>query len=613
MSDSMTEEGPYAKQEAMDAKVTCGVCRGRFKDPRLLPCLHTLCLECLQNLETHVMFYKDDGSSDSSSLSSMLSNLGNKASAILCPTCGTEVEIPKGGVQVFPIDYMAQRMLVLDSLNPNTNNLICDLCMDNSKAISRCAECMVNVCGFCAQAHKRQRKTASHDVVSLHEAQRQGATNLHCPVSCPKHPQEELKMYCETCDQPVCRECCLIGHREHLVEYTEDVAKHHARVITNLVSRLQPHIQAIMAGRAASAHLECMIKERGEQVKCEIDHYYDTLIQSMQTHRQTLLMQVSQVCDSRVKSLQSQRIQLQQILNDMEHCSQLASRALADSNNKELMSIKPFISQRLCQLNRISYQSTPKGEATLQFKPRVMAKVVNGMEVPGIVDTKMADPGKSYAKGDGIRRSYLGQETGITVVLQDSMEQTYRNGADEITAELATKEGRTRPFNCKVFDNRDGTYQVTYTPKHLGAHFLHIFANGSHIRGSPFGIMVKAGRQDHTGVWHCCSFCSSEGSKEATCACGGIMPGGFKGCGHSHAGHPGRWHWSCCAATDKDGDCEAAHTISTNLLNTVRSRLQSTSSGSSDKSSRSGDGPLKFVDRPAVNRKPASKVKTISL
>ena len=89
---------------------------------------------------------------------------------------------------------------------------------------------MVNVCGFCAQAHKRQRKTANHEVISLHEAQRQGTENLHCPVLCQRHSLEELKLFCETCDQPVCRECCLVEHREHLIEYTEEVAEHHAKV-----------------------------------------------------------------------------------------------------------------------------------------------------------------------------------------------------------------------------------------------------------------------------------------------------------------------------------------------------------------------------------------------
>lgn len=133
-------------------------------------------------------------------------------------------------------------------------------------------------------------------------------------------------------------------------------------------------------------------------------------------------------------------------------------------------------------------------------------------------------------------------------------------------------------------------------------------------------MSVKVGWQEHTGIWHCCTFCSSEGNKQATCACGAIMPGGFKGCGHSHQGHPGKWHWSCCAVNARDAECTARRiTPSNNNNNTLaalRSRIPSTSSGSTDQSSRSGDGgPVKFIEKPTLDKRVVSKskVKTVSL
>lgn len=59
----------------------------------------------------------------------------------------------------------------------------------------------------------------------------------------------------------------------------------------------------------------------------------------------------------------------------------------------------------------------------------------------------------------------------------------------------------------------------------------------------------------HTGIYHCCTFCSSGGKKEVMCACGGTMPGDYKGCGHGHPGHPGMNHWSCCGSTHRHGCC----------------------------------------------------------
>ncbi|KAF4525657.1 hypothetical protein B566_EDAN001257 [Ephemera danica] len=66
----------------------------------------------------------------------------------------------------------------------------------------------------------------------------------------------------------------------------------------------------------------------------------------------------------------------------------------------------------------------------------------------------------------------------------------------------------------------------------------------------------------HSGIFHCCTFCSSNGNKEISCGCGGKMPelmmavpGGYRGCGHGHTGHPGRRHWSCCGSVLESSEC----------------------------------------------------------
>lgn len=36
---------------------------------------------------------------------------------------------------------------------------------------------------------------------------------------------------------------------------------------------------------------------------------------------------------------------------------------------------------------------------------------------------------------------------------------------------------------------------------------------------------LSALRLTHSGIYHCCTFCSSGGKKEITCGCRGTMPG----------------------------------------------------------------------------------------
>lgn len=48
------------------------------------------------------------------------------------------------------------------------------------------------------------------------------------------------------------------------------------------------------------------------------------------------------------------------------------------------------------------------------------------------------------------------------------------------------------------------------------------------LQGSPFILNVKRKLRHHSGTFHCCSFCSSGGAKEARCGCPGTMPGSHK-------------------------------------------------------------------------------------
>ncbi|XP_013174635.1 PREDICTED: uncharacterized protein LOC106123044, partial [Papilio xuthus] len=72
---------------------------------------------------------------------------------------------------------------------------------------------------------------------------------------------------------------------------------------------------------------------------------------------------------------------------------------------------------------------------------------------------------------------------------------------------------------------------------------------------SELTIYCATCQQSHAGQFHCCTFCSSGGRRDVRCGCGATMPGGYKGCGHGHAGWPGARHWSCCGSTLAHGPC----------------------------------------------------------
>ncbi len=61
--------------------------------------------------------------------------------------------------------------------------------------------------------------TKEHTIQGKDEAPREeagsGAAPLDKMLTCSIHKIEPLKLYCDTCDRLTCRDCQLLGHKEH--------------------------------------------------------------------------------------------------------------------------------------------------------------------------------------------------------------------------------------------------------------------------------------------------------------------------------------------------------------------------------------------------------------
>ena len=73
----------------LDQELKCSICHEMFKDPRMLPCQHTFCLECLENL----------------------SKLGN-GKTMDCSLCKRTQDLPiQNGVKGFPENMLMKSLL----------------------------------------------------------------------------------------------------------------------------------------------------------------------------------------------------------------------------------------------------------------------------------------------------------------------------------------------------------------------------------------------------------------------------------------------------------------------------------------------------------------------
>ncbi|NXQ97769.1 TRI59 protein, partial [Sagittarius serpentarius] len=80
----------------LEEELTCSICYGIFEDPRVLPCSHTFCRNCLEGVIQ---------------LSSNFSIWRPLRVPLKCPNCRSLVEIPAAGTESLPINFALKAII----------------------------------------------------------------------------------------------------------------------------------------------------------------------------------------------------------------------------------------------------------------------------------------------------------------------------------------------------------------------------------------------------------------------------------------------------------------------------------------------------------------------
>ena len=87
---SLTTTKTSTLAEDVDRELTCAICLSRYETPKVLPCLHTYCKGCLEDL---VKKARDDH--------------------VTCPQCKEDHRLPEEGVDGFKTYFTIKNLLEL--------------------------------------------------------------------------------------------------------------------------------------------------------------------------------------------------------------------------------------------------------------------------------------------------------------------------------------------------------------------------------------------------------------------------------------------------------------------------------------------------------------------
>ncbi|XP_015773562.1 PREDICTED: tripartite motif-containing protein 45-like [Acropora digitifera] len=455
-----------------DKHLECAVCMEHFKEPKVLPCLHTFCKDCLKGL------IKKQGSDH----------------GITCPECRQDAKIADGNVNKLQPNFWINNFMTLMSIknsDSSSKSIICELCDSGDTALSRCTYCRVFMCKFCETAHRRMNTFKGHEILTLAEVQKLGSKALVKPAFCKKHAGETLKLFCETCQQTICRDCTIVDHRDHKYNFVADVAERERKSIQAILQDTKAKDNAVEEGLKAVETMESRVEAKISEVSKEVDVFFDDQVKVLGYLRRDLQNKLKSQGKVKLTELRSQREMLTFSLAQLRSSVEFAERALGEGDDTELLSMKHELTERLSQLNALQYQCRPCKSDYLALQ---VNKTIQDVGEMATILYQPVDPTKcalSMVGGEeGVMYQTLaGQPVDFLLVIKftDEKQDIRRCIRAVVSHSKEVHLQHALPVNTL----EDGSYSFSYKPDTSGVCTLSLTVEGESVCGSPLTWTVK--------------------------------------------------------------------------------------------------------------------------
>nr|XP_016940680.1 tripartite motif-containing protein 45 [Drosophila suzukii] len=496
---------------------------------------------------------------------------------IRCHTCNYPTDLPLGGVRQLPQNYLIVRRieaLRLQAGEDVISKVWCSLCTDEISATYHCISCTLNLCTLCKEAHERQRSTSNHrmrSILELRRARKQKqqqmglGDNSKLVLRCGIHTNFELKAFCTQCRQLACTDCLVLLHKGHRHETISRAIGHQGKLLKEATDQTRPLCQYAEHSIERLNDIARGINNRCDDIQSQVERYMQNYIEALDVHRRTLLQQISRARESKVEVVLKQQLDLEKRTQQAMDAVRFSQELCEIGADVEILSYASILLRRLEYCQQFKPPVDPKISDSLHFLPKIRAPATKDQrDIPlyGIITMQVVEPGLCTLEWEGFSQLRLHKKADLLLHSRDADGVSLCHGGLEINCMLKYKDSSSKFLPVEVSDNRDGTYNISFTPDAQGALILTITINERPIKGGPFTFQARQVRP-HTGIYHCCSFCSGKGNRNVMCSCEGRMPG-YSGCGHGHVGHPGRRHWSCCGNVLENSECNVANKLLNN-------------------------------------------------
>ena len=237
----------------LEENLQCTVCLEVLTDPRTLPCCHSFCKVCLERI---VQTCRDEAPRD------------RPIREFPCPNCRAMFILdPDKHVADMPRNHFICNMVKATAELDRGIGVPCSHHCSQSYSVARCVTCEKFLCRECLTAHNNYRANNGHSVLTMEELSKpENWKKINDKMYCNEHSGKKLKVYCETCDQLICRDCMDFKHvkQGHSCVLVKDVANNYKELLASNNKAME---DALIEGNASIQRLSLTTEQLDRNAK----------------------------------------------------------------------------------------------------------------------------------------------------------------------------------------------------------------------------------------------------------------------------------------------------------------------------------------------------------
>ena len=316
--------------EELEEEITCPVCQEHFRDPKILPCLHYYCKECVRQLALRAGTNRP----------------------FACPECRRGTVLPQNDPDQLPTAFFVNRMKELRTKMEKAHGKVeamCEVC-SGAKVEAFCRQCAEFICSDCVRSHRKMKMFATHKVVTLQELKEGGAKAIPLkeapPPMCKDH-DEQLKIYCFDCNHLICRDCIISDHAGHKFEFVKKSAPQYKKTLKESLVPLAKIQTNISAATREVEKVEREVSEQHKAVAATIEQSFKQLHEILHKREKQLLDRASELKQQKLDNLGAQKKGFALATSEIQGLVEFVERSVENATDEEFMSLQQHIQEQI--------------------------------------------------------------------------------------------------------------------------------------------------------------------------------------------------------------------------------------------------------------------------